>query len=238
MLTIRTCTEVNEQLVYHDDESGLAMVAMDFIKGQSFYEQKRSPDNRELRQVLEQAARINKVPHHPEFLFDSWAITNLVAGYEPVRKHIKAEDRVVVERIIKDLKAIDIVALPHCFVHGDIVKSNTLQGDDGKIYIVDFSVANWYPRIQELAVIAGNLLNDKTRTETLLELLEKIVTGYVRAGGELMQAEAYALPAFTRASYAAEFTGAMREKFLNGNDSDETTYWMELGQAGLRRAYS
>ncbi len=41
------------------------------------------------------------------------------------------------------------------------VEGNTIKGDDGKIYIIDFSVANWYPRIQELAVMAANLLHEK-----------------------------------------------------------------------------
>lgn len=228
----------NDGLIYRDRESNLGMVAMDFIRGRTFYELQRSPDDTELRQVLEQAVRIQNVPHHPEFLFDSWAITNLAAdSYLPVREYMSIPEFATLERIVDELGAVASDTLPHALVHGDITKSNTLAGDDGKIYILDFSVANWYPCIQELAVIVGNLLNDPSGSETFLELLEKVVMGYVQAGGQLSKSEAYALPVYARAAYAAEFVGALREKYLNGNDSVETDYWMEIGRSGLTKAY-
>lgn len=229
---------IGNSLVYRDNESDLEMVVMDFIPGRTFYELQRSPDDAELQQVLEQAVRIQSVAHHPEFLFDSWAITNLAKdSYEPVQEHMTPEDITTLERIIDELGAIKSSTLPHALVHGDITKSNTLAGNDGNMYILDFSVANWYPRIQELAVIVGNLLNDTARSETFLQILEKVVSGYVQAGGQLNEAEAYALPVYTRAAYAAEFVGALREKHLNGNDSAETDYWMEMGRLGLTKAY-
>jgi len=225
-----------DDLVYRDTESGLAMVAMDFVPGKTFYELRRSPNDAELSLVLEQAARINAVPHHPKFLFDSWAITNLTEEhYGPIRKYVSTEDQATLEQVITELAAVDKSALPHCLVHGDIIKSNVIAGDDGKMYILDFSVANWYPRIQELAVIVGNLMNELDSGQSFGGYLQKVVAGYVAAGGQLTEAEMSLLSVYARASYAAEFVGAMREKFLQKNDSAETKYLLELSRAGLSR---
>ncbi len=53
-----------------------------------------------------------------------------------------------VEQAMARYAEILVDDLPHTFVHGDFTKANVLNGDDGKVYILDFSVANWYPRIQ------------------------------------------------------------------------------------------
>jgi len=31
-----------------------------------------------------------------------------------------------------------------------------------------------------------------------------------------------------------EFMGAHQEKYINGNDTEETDYWLSLGREGLR----
>ncbi|HVS58279.1 MAG TPA: phosphotransferase [Candidatus Saccharimonadales bacterium] len=230
--------QYGDGLVYHDDATKLSMVAMEYIQGQTFYELNRSPQDEELQRVLSQAVLIHKVPHHPPFLFDNWAIPNVGKTYMQVKKFLDSEYRSVVERIIEELQEMDTTALPHCLVHGDLTKSNVLRGSDGDIFVLDFSVANWYPRIQELAVITGALLNHHDRSESFGELLEKVIRGYVAAGGQLTVDEARALPAFARAQYAAEFMGATREKHIRGIETPETEQWLRLGQRGLRLAYA
>lgn len=126
--------------------------------------------------------------------------------------------------------------MPHCFVHGDITKSNTIKSEDGTLYVIDFSVANWYPRIQEIAVIVGNLLSAEGSEGSLLEILKLVVTKYVEQGGILMTEEMEALPAYVRAAYAMEFIGASVEKHVNNNDSEENEYWRNLGWSGIKRA--
>src|SRR5690606_12517683 len=113
-------------------------------------------------------------------------------------------------------------------------KANVIKGEDGKIYILDFSVANRYPRIQELAVIVANLLHDDSET-TLEGKCEQVANEYSEFN-QLTEQERQHLPAYALAGVAMEFMGAHQEKYINGNDTEETDYWLSLGREGLRKA--
>ncbi len=215
-------------------DSGVTLVLMRFVEGKSFLELDRSPSDEERKDVLEQAAMVNSIDYEPPYLFDSWAIPNIHAMLEKVEQYIAPEDLPLVEQAIAGYDAIPTDDLPHCFVHGDFTKANVIKGEDGKIYILDFSVANHYPRIQELAVIVANLLHDNG-TETLERKCELVADEY----GEfcpLTDQERKYLPAYALAGVAMEFMGAHQEKYINGNDTEETDYWLSLGREGLRKA--
>jgi Ser/Thr protein kinase RdoA (MazF antagonist) len=101
---------------------------------------------------------------------------------------------------------------------------------------LDLSVANWYPRIQELAVIAANLLHEDADNGSLEDKCGIVADEYSQFD-RLTAEERQHLPAYTRAGIAMEFMGAHQEKFVNGNDTEETDYWLRLGRKGLRAAY-
>lgn len=215
-------------------DSGVTLVLMRFVDGKSFLELDRSPSDEERKAVLEQAAKVNGIDYKPPYLFDSWAIPNIHAMLEKVEQYIAPEDLSLVERAIAAYDAIPTDDLPHSFVHGDFTKANVIKGEDGKIYILDFSVANRYPRIQELAVIVANLLHDDGE-ETLEQKCERVADEYSEFNPLTDQERKY-LPAYALAGVAMEFMGAHQEKYINGNDTEETGYWLSLGREGLRKA--
>ncbi len=225
-------TTDNGETTYSD--SGVTLVLMRFVDGKSFLELDRSPSDEERKSVLEQAAKVNSIDYEPPYLFDSWAIPNIHAMLEEVEQYIAPEDLPLVEQAIAGYDAIPTDDLPHCFVHGDFTKANVIKGEDGKIYILDFSVANRYPRIQELAVIAANLLHDDGE-ETLEQKCERVADKY-NEFNPLTDRERKHLPAYALAGVAMEFMGAHQEKYINGNDTEETDYWLSLGREGLRKA--
>ena len=222
--------------VVHVDRqaNGISSVLMKFIEGKSFVELSRIPNTDERRMVIEQAVRINAINYHPSYLFDSWAIPNIHVMYEKVKGFIQPEELRLVEFAISRYEEIPVDGLSHCFVHGDITKTNTLKGDDGKVYILDFSVANWYPRIQELAVIVANLLYDRNSSVTLHEIIDIAVNEYAKLL-PLTTEERHFMYPYTLAGITMEFLGAHQEKYINGNDSEETDFWMKLGRDGLKR---
>lgn len=228
------CMTKADELLYIDILTGLSMVLMRFIEGKTFLELDRAPNAEERALVIEQAVKVGKVEFHPVALFDPWAIPNIEAMFEKVRRFIQPGDLELVTEVINRFWDIDLEQLPHCFVHGDFTKANVLLGNDGKIYILDFSVSNWYPRIQELAVIAANLLYDEKVCTSLGERCEVLTSEYGRLN-PLTEEEIRCLPIYALAGVAMEFMGAHLEKFIKGNDSKETEYWLELGRNGLRR---
>ncbi len=241
-----TMQKVVEAGVHHPDllttgsgdvaytDSGITLVLMRFVEGKTFFELDRAPDAQERKDVVEQAARVNDIDYHPSYLFDSWAIPNIRAMFDKVRQFVEPEDLMLVEQVMAQYEAIPVNNLPHSFVHGDFTKANVLKGNDGKVYILDFSVANWYPRIQELAVIAANLLHDNNDTSSLDEKCSQIADEYSHFK-PLTPDERQYLPAYALAGVAMEFMGAHQEKHINGNDTQETDYWLKLGREGLRK---
>jgi hypothetical protein len=109
-----------------------------------------------------------------------------------------------------------------------------MKGNDNEIYILDFSVSNWYPRIQELAVIAANLFYEENNVTSLNERVEWISSEYSKFN-PLTSEEKQHLYTYALAGIAMEFMGAHQEKFIKGNMSEETEYWLNLGRNGLRR---
>jgi len=216
-------------------DSGITLVLMRFVEGKTFFELDRAPNKDERTAVLEQAAKVNAIDYKPSYLFDSWAIPNIRAMFDKVRQYIELVDLPLVEQAMAGYEAIPVVDLPYAFVHGDFTKTNVLKGNDGKVYILDFSVANWYPRIQELAVIAANLLHDDSQESSLGEKCSLVADEYSQFNA-LTDEERKHLPAYALAGIAMEFMGAHQEKYINGNDTEETEYWLGLGRGGLRKA--
>ncbi|MBI2047857.1 MAG: phosphotransferase [Parcubacteria group bacterium] len=228
----------NGGVVYSDSEAnGISMVLMKFVNGQTFLELDRVPDEREQKAVVEQAIKVNGIDYRPPYLLDSWAIPNIKAMFEKTKQFIQPDDIKLIEQAMAQYAKIPVNDLPHCFVHGDFTKANVMKGKDGKIYVLDFSVANWYPRIQELAVIAANLLHEDGGSKSLRDRVEQVSEIYDKLSlltpGEKKYLYAYAL-----AGVAMEFMGGHQEKFIKGNTTEETEYWISLGRNGLRRELS
>lgn len=215
--------------------NGITLVLMRFVEGKTFLELDRAPNVEELKDVIEQASKINGIDYHPPYLFDSWAIPNIETMFERVKQFVNPNDLQLVEQTIVRYKQIPVKELPHCFVHGDFTKANVVKADEGNIYILDFSVANWYPRIQELAVIAANLLHDDKKSSSLHDKCEQIADEYSKFS-PLTSAERQHLHDYALAGIAMEFMGSHQEKYINGNDTAETAYWLNLGREGLEKA--
>ncbi|MBN1915498.1 phosphotransferase [Candidatus Dojkabacteria bacterium] len=228
----------NDEIFYTDSQAkGIYLVLMKFIEGKNFIELGRIPNPDELEMVIEQAVKINCIDYHPQYLFDSWAIPNIKVMFEKVRKYIRSDILGLVEQVIAQYFEIPVDSLPHCFVHGDFTKTNVLKGDDGGIHILDFSVANWYPRIQEISIIVANLLYDKDNPSTLQERIDLVWSKYDKLK-PLTEKERKHIYPYALAGTAMEFLGAHQEKYIYGNDTKETDFWMNLGQSGLLKEFA
>lgn len=218
----------------YKDQFGPSMVLMTYIEGKTFFEMNRTPNKEEIAHIVEQAAKLHKIDYRPKYLFDSWSVQNMQKMIDSVKEYIDDDGMKLVLKVLGIYKSIDFDDLPHAFVHGDFTKTNVLKGNDEKIYFLDFSVANYYPRIQELAVIAANLLYEPNG-KSLKDRVEMLIQEYSKHT-ELTDKEKNALFDYTLSAVAMEFLGAHQEKYIKGNDTTETNYWMELGRNSLREA--
>jgi len=225
------------RLLHVDNETHLQMVAMRFIEGKSFYQLGKPPTIDQLELIAREAVKINNADCHPSYIFDAWAIPNMQWMYQKVEKQLTSEGFELVTRAFNHFHAIPFEQLPKCFVHGDLTKANVILGKDSQIYIVDFSVSNVYPRIQELAVMATNLLFDEKakKMPPLRQRLEEVMYSYLNAGGTLTKLERASLFDYCLPGAAMEYMGSVNERITSG-DSEEIRHWENLGLQGLREA--
>jgi hypothetical protein len=85
-----------------------------------------------------------------------------------------------------------------------------------------------------LAVIAVNLLHDEESVPSLQDRIKMVLPEYNKLNPLTKEEEKYLYP-YALAGVAMEFMGAHQEKFIKGNTSEETDYWLNLGRNGLRR---
>jgi Ser/Thr protein kinase RdoA (MazF antagonist) len=103
----------------------------------------------------------------------------------------------------------------------------------GGVAVLDFAVANRYPRIHDLAMVAVNLMHgDPAPLPCRIDLLASLYGRRV----PLTPEERRALPVYVFAAAAMELLGAAREWSLKGNRSAETRYLMDLGRSMLPSA--
>lgn len=222
-----------ELYIVEENDSKLRLCVMEYINGQSLYETTESLNDDDARFIVKQAALINQINLHPEPVYDSWAIVNFLAELENTRKYLTPDDKKLVEAAAADFAQINLAELPHCFIHGDLIKTNVMRDRNNALYILDFSVSNYYPRIQELAVLLCNVLfeeNDPDRSKQLYQLVIDEYQKYIT----LTDLELKSLPTYIRAAHAMHIIGATHEKYENHNESDENEYWLNLGRAGLK----
>jgi len=208
---------------------GVEMIVSEFIEGNTFFELDRSPNDAERQAIIELAAKINSLDYKPPFYDDSWSVTNIRKMYAKVQPFLDLDDQSMLEKTLGRYDNIP-VDLPHAFVHGDIITTNVVKGDDGEISILDFSVANWYPRIQELAVMASSLLSGKSlrqRCQLIIDDYEKFAI--------LQPVEKQKLYDYALAAVAMELIGAYHARHFEDNNSSENDHWLSLGREELAR---
>jgi len=213
------------------DHEAVHLFVMEFIDGISFYELGTKPSKEEIKFLSRQAARISKINLKPKYVYDEWAITNFANEYNKVKKYISNQDIELIEPLAQEFSKLDINSLPHCFVHGDIIDTNVIKDHKNNLWILDFSVSNLYPRIQELAVISCSLLFDPAQKDRFIDNYLFALNEY-QSEISLTQIEINTLPLFVKVAHAMHIIGATKTRIAS-KDSAENQYWMNFSRDGL-----
>lgn len=218
----------------HVNNTHLRFCILEYLNGKDFFNLNENPDSNEIKYILKQAALINSVNIHPPFIYDSWAITNFKKEFENKAKYLASDDLLMLQPLVKQFDDLKIDELPHCFVHGDLVSTNVMKDDKGKIWIIDFSVSNYYPRIQELSVFTSDILFDlKSKSESEKRL--KIALQEYQKKIPLTKRELNALPTYIKLGFAMHMLLTNYEKVVNNNISGETEHYLHMGRMGLKQ---
>ncbi|MFC1722979.1 phosphotransferase [Nanoarchaeota archaeon] len=212
----------------------LRLCVMEFIEGEDFFTSKAKITHEDILSVAHQASLIDTIDVKPPKIYDSWAITNFLLEFEKKSKYLEKEDLKIINPLVEQFKNLKIETLPHCFAHGDIIRTNVIKDKNEKIWIVDFSVSNHYPRIQEMAVLACDILFNKDDKEESEKNLKDALEEYQKTT-KLTQRELEFLPIYIKLAHAMHVLGATYEKKVKKNESEENDYFLEIGKSGLRQ---
>lgn len=146
----------------------------EYIAGKSFYDLEIKPNSEEIKEIVRQMVNIHKLMQRPNYIYDEWTITNFKQELEDKAKYLDNKYLSYFEELKEKYKKIDIQKLPHCFIHGDIITSNIIKDENNKLWLIDFGVSNYLPRMIDLVVSACDLcleLEDIQKTASRIKML-------------------------------------------------------------------
>ena len=223
---------IDEDIFYSLDfeNNHYDICVFEYINGKNYFELNQKPNKEEIREIAKQTAMINNLDIKPEFIYDAWAIINFEEEYK--RKRIYLEDYYQKEfdNLLKELKCIDFDKLPKAFVHGDIINTNVMKDNNSKIWIIDFAVSNYLPRIIDLAVISCNMCLDESSKQTTIDNITTLLTEY----NKYNQLTEYELETFWTFYKLANAMHILQPIFIakTEEDSEENQYWLNEGKVG------
>lgn len=208
----------------------------EYIDGKNYLELHTKPTIEEIKEIARQMALLHKIDYNPGFIYDSWSIINFSKEYEKKNQYIEKEYLKQIEDLYNKFKSLDISKFPYAFIHGDIISTNVMKDTNNKLWIIDFAVSNYLPRIIDLVVTSCNLClieNKKEKTYSRIRVLLEEYQEYIN----LTEIEKDNFQLFFDFANAMHVLSASYQKEI-GNTSEENEYWLNEGKEGLRQSDS
>lgn len=220
--------KTNNKLILEINKSNITLriILMEYINGTNMYELGRNLTIEEIRQVAIQAAKINKINFKIEPYYDEWTITNFKTEYEKKHNLICEEDKEIVNKSYEEFIKIDLEDLPKAYIHGDIMNANLIK-DNNKIWLIDFSVLSYLPRIIELVVISYGICICNNREESIKRINYFLNT--YNAQNKITKSE---LDKFNIILNAMGAMSVMQASYIKRNTGnfEENQYWIDKGK--------
>lgn len=214
------------------EDRNLKFVIFECIDGKSFMDLEEIPNETEIKEIIRQMANIHKTKLDSEFIYDTWTITNFTNEFESKGSMLPENYYSRFQELSKMLEQVNLDKLPHSFVHGDIISSNVIKDKNNKLWIIDFAVSNYLPRIIDLVVTGYNLCQDANSRENTVKNLKLIINEYEKYN-KLTEYEKEIIPLFYDIGNAM---GILQINYLkqNGDYSEEDEYWLKVSEEGLK----
>ncbi|MEG1058647.1 MAG: phosphotransferase [Clostridia bacterium] len=233
--------EINTPKVYECNEDILCEIKLDeidfrlcvfeYVDGKSFYDLNEIPTENEIKDIISQMANIHNAKLESEFIYDKWTITNFIREYEDKEKYLDSKYKKILFSLSERLKQVKLDKLPMSFVHGDIISSNVMKDDKGKLWIIDFAISNYLPRIVDLAVTSCNLCLNPDSKDKTIQSTRMILEEYQKYN----QLTDYELECFPLFYDLANASGILQISCLSsmGDMSEEDEFWLTESEKGL-----
>lgn len=214
------------------DDKDLKFVVFEYINGKSFLDLGQMPNKIEIKEIIRQMANIHRAELKSDFIYDTWTITNFENEFNSKGKYLKDDYYEKFKELVDKFKKVDLSKLPYSFVHGDIISSNVIKDEDNRLWIIDFAVSNYLPRIIDLVVTGDNLCLDPNSKENTIKNFKLIVSEYEKYN-KLTDYEKQIIPLFYDIGNAMGILQINAIK-QDGEYSEEDEYWLKVSEQGLK----
>lgn len=214
--------------------SNLRLCVLEHVDGEDLYTSGHKLTHDEIRDLTRQITLINGSSFRPQPTYDAWVAVNFLREFRKTKPYMSPEDLALVEQLVRVFEDLRVGELPYCFIHGDLGAPNVMKATDGGIWLVDFSSADYHPRIQELAIMATALLfnpDNESETEENFNVALDEYQRHIR----LTDRELKALPSYLTLSHAMFVIAPTYIREVMNNHSQETDYWYQRGKIGLQQ---
>ena len=207
------------------------LCVFEYINGSSFFDLEIIPNEDEIKEIIRQMAIIHKQQLNSKFIYDKWAIVNFIEEFEDKKIYLNKDDYKKSSELLAKFKNIDMKNLPYAFTHGDIISTNVMRDNNGKLWIIDFAVSNYLQRIVDLAVSSCNLCLNPDSIEETKSKINMILREYEKYN-KLTDYEKEVFPIFFDIANAM---GILQISYLisQGEASEEDKFWYNESKKGL-----
>ena len=206
------------------------IIVFEYISGKNIFELGVTLNEKEINYIAKQIKIIHSIDIKPNFIYDSWAINSFPNEYTKKQEVIPIEFKDRIDKLYNAYKNIDFNELPHTFVHGDIMNTNIMKDENDKLWLIDFAVSNYLPRIQDLVVVACNICVTDNKEESYKRI--KILIKEYTKKYHFTKYEKEIFKILFDISNAMFLMQASYQKSI-GNNSEETEFWFNKGARGL-----
>lgn len=212
------------------DNKILNIIVMDYIDGTNMLLLERDFTETEIINIAREMAKINSIDYNVEPYYDEWTITHFESEYNKKSNNIDIEDRLLVTNIYNQMKKIDFKKFKMAYIHGDIIKSNLILDKNGNVWVIDFSVLNYLPRVIELAVAMFGICMTDDRDKTISNI--NSLLGEYNKINKLDKYEIQNLPLIFNCISAMNI---LQTAYIKNTDEtfEENEHWLSEGRKGL-----
>ncbi len=212
------------------DNKILNIIVMDYIDGTNMLLLERDFTETEIIDIAREMAKINSIDYNVEPYYDEWTITHFESEYNKKSNDIDIEDRLLVTNIYNQMKKIDFKKFKMAYIHGDIIKSNLILDKNGNVWVIDFSVLNYLPRVIELAVAMFGICMTDDRDKTISNI--NSLLGEYNKINKLDKYEIQNLPLIFNCISAMNI---LQTAYIKNTDEtfEENEHWLSEGRKGL-----
>jgi len=212
------------------EDKEIDVILMDYIDGENMLFLNRDFTHDELKKVAKEMAIINRIDYNVEAYYDEWTITNFESEYNKKIDALDEANKLLVTKVYKDWSKVDFSKLKKVYIHGDIIKSNLILDKSNKIWVIDFSVLNYLPRVIELAVAMFGICLTNNREESI-ENMNVLLNEYVKYNN-LDEYEIEVLPIIFNLISAMN---VLQTAYIKNTDEsfEENEHWLSEGIKGV-----